>query len=126
MIKNAASGGRSASIAPMPRSSVCQNSISRGRRAASSRLTAPGRPVRQVPDVPQLVLEAVGGHQVENEQVPVAPVHQELDGLEVLVQEVVKVGEHGGLVAAVVDGRRPGSIRADHLAPARRRVPGRC
>ena len=69
----------------------------------------------QVPDVPQLVLKAVRGHQIENEQVPIAPVHQEPDGLEMLFQKRVQIGEHDRLVAAIMDRRRPGLIGADLL-----------
>ena len=77
-------------------------------------LSAAGRPVCQVPDVPQLVPKPIGGHQVEDEQVPLAPLHQELDGLQVLVQKRRQVVDHRGLVAAVMNGRGPGPVRADH------------
>ena len=83
---------------------------------ADGREVAPlGDPMRRVPGVPELVLDAVGRHQVEHEQVPLAAVHQEPDGLEVVVEEVGQLGEHLGLIAAVVDRRRPGPIRPDRL-----------
>ena len=117
------SAGSAAAISPMPSSSRCQNSMQpvADRRAQVAPL---GRAVRRVPGVPELVLDAVGGHQVEHEQVPVAPAHQEPDGLEVLVEEPGQVGEGLGLVAAVVDGGGPGAIRRRRRAPARRRGRG--
>ena len=74
-----------------------------------------GRPVGQVPDVPELVTQPIRGHQVEDQQIPIAPVHQELDRPEVLVQERGQVVDDRGLVAPVVDGRGPGPIRTDNL-----------
>src|SRR5262249_18427434 len=40
-------------------------------------LATAGRAVGQVPDMPQLVLYAVDGHQVKEEEVPITPLHQE-------------------------------------------------
>ena len=84
------------------------------RTLAHGRQVAPlGRGMLGVPDMPELVLDPVGRHQVEQEQVPVAAVHQEPDGLEVLVEEPGQLGERLGLAAAVMDGRGPGAIRSD-------------
>ena len=59
------------------------------------------------------MLDPVGRHQVVQEQVPVAAVHEEPDGLEVLVEEAGQLGERLGLAAAVMDGGGPGAIRSD-------------
>src|SRR5262249_8374135 len=54
-------------------------------------------------------------HQVKEKQVPLAAMHQERDRPEVLLEETLEIVEDGGLVAAVVDGRRPGTIRSQRL-----------
>ena len=65
----------------------------------------------QIPDVPELMLRAVDGHEVEQEQVPLAPGHQEFDRLEVLLEEILEVVHDRRLVPAVVDLGRPGRVR---------------
>jgi len=57
------------------------------------------------------MLDPVGRHQVIDEQVPRAALHEELDRPEVVIEEVGQRPQGVGLVAAVVDDRVPRPVR---------------
>lgn len=74
-----------------------------------------GEAVLGIPGVPEFVLDAVGGHEVVDEQVPGMLVEQELDGAEVVVEVLGEAYESLLFAAAVVDGGIPGLVRLSEV-----------
>ena len=66
-----------------------------------------------VPDVPEFMLDSINCHEIEHEQIPLATLHQKLDGIKVMLKKRPKILERVRFVAVVVNRGRPRLIRAD-------------